>query len=326
MGRVSGSQRGAIVGGIWLVGLGTAFLVQQTLDLGWDRAWPLFVIVAGAGSGASALVGLAGRRRSAWTIAWALLVPAIVTTIGVLLFVDLAGLADIDAVGFIGRWWPVALILIGLLVLLGAVMPRERGVEERLSVPSGGASSGEVVIKFGAGRLEIGPGRPGMLVDGTFEGGVLRRDVGPGRVELEADMAAIWPWPGQGLLWRVGLAPDLPMVLRVEGGASSGVLELGDLLVTSLVVKTGASDTRISLPRRVERCSVRVEAGAAQVTIEVPAGVAARIRSQVGLGSTSVDEARFPRTAGGWESPDFGTAAARVEIDAQGGLGTVRVR
>jgi hypothetical protein len=53
--------------------------------------------------------------------------------------------------------------------------------------------------------------------------------------------------------------------------------------------------------------------------------VAARIRSQVGLGSTSVDTVRFPRTPDGWESADFATADRRAEIRVAGGVGSVRI-
>jgi hypothetical protein len=319
------TQKGAIIGGTWLIGLGLVFLVQQAMDLAWGEAWPLFVVLAGVGTGVSSLVGLSGRRIGPWMIVWALLVPLITTAVGVLLFLDLAGLAGIDAFGFLSRWWPLLLIAIGVLVLVGAVLPRQRGVEDRISLPTAGLSAGEVVLKFGAGELEVGRGSPGTLVDGTFEGGVIRRDVGPGRVELETDVAQIWPWFGDRIHWRVGLAPDLPITLRLEGGASKSVLDLADTLVTSLTVKTGASSTRIVLPRAVEHCAVRIEAGAAQVSVEVPAGVAARIRSQMGLGSSVIDEARFPKTGDGWASPDYDSAANRAEISIQGGVGSVRV-
>lgn len=319
-------QRGSLIGGIWLVSVGAVFLVQQAMDLPWSQAWPLFLVMAGVGTGASALVGLAGRRIGTWSVIWALVWPAIMIAVGALLFVDLAGLADVDALDLLLRWWPAMLIVIGVLILIGAVWPRGRGVEERVSIPTGGVSSGEVTLKFGAGRLEVGRGVPGTLVDGTFEGGVLRRDLGPGRVELEADVTRVFPWMGDTLHWQVGLAPDLPLALRLEGGASRSILELADLQVTSLVVKTGASDTRIVLPASVAECDARIEAGAAQVSIEVPAGVAARIRSQMGLGSTNVDEGRFPRTADGWASPDYEGAANRAEIRIQGGVGSVRVR
>ncbi|MGH2446527.1 MAG: hypothetical protein ACRDGD_10905, partial [Candidatus Limnocylindria bacterium] len=205
---MSGAQRGAVIGGIWLIGLGLVFMVQQVMEIPWARAWPLFVILAGIGIGASAVVGLAGRRIGPWTIVSALIWPLIVIGVGVLFLADLAGWAEIDAFGLLSRWWPLLLIGLGVIVLIGAVWPRGRGVEDQLSISAEGLASGEVVLKFGAGRLDVGRGTPGVLVEGTFEGGVRRRDLGPGRVELEADITQVLPWMGQRLHWRVGLGPD----------------------------------------------------------------------------------------------------------------------
>ena len=43
------------------------------------------------------------------------------------------------------------------------------------------------------------------------------------------------------------------------------------------------------------------------------------------LGTTTVNETRFPRTADGFASPDYATAVNRVELDLEGGVGTVRI-
>lgn len=69
-----------------------------------------------------------------------------------------------------------------------------------------------------------------------------------------------------------------------------------------------------------------VNAGAASVDITVPAGVAARVRGMMGVGSLDVDQRRFPRRNGMDESPDFETAENRVELAVEGGVGSVRVR
>ncbi len=314
-----------VTGGVWLIGLGVVFLVHQALHLEWSETWPLFLVLAGIGTATGSLMAMAGRRIGPWTIVWALLVPAIMVAIGLFLFVELAGLADVDAFGFISRWWPQILIAVGVLILIGAVLPRQRGVEEHLELPATGLTSGEVVLKFGAGELDVGVGTAGMLVTGDLAGGAIRRDLGPGRIELETDYVQVFPWFGERMHWRIGLAPDLPISLRLEGGASRATLDLAGTRVTSLTVKTGASSTRIILPREVDQCDVRIEAGAAQVTVEVPTGVAARIRSTMGLGSSTIDEARFPRSGDTWTSPDFGTAPHRADISISGGVGSVRV-
>src|SRR5262249_42016470 len=118
---------------------------------------------------------------------------------------------------------------------------------------------------------------------------------------------------------------DVPLALRLDTGAANAQLDLLDLLVKSIELHTGASETRIRLPRAAGLTTVRAESGAASLTIEVPEGVAARIRSPMGLGRGVVDERRFPRSASGFESPDYGTAANKADVDISGGVGSVRV-
>ena len=161
---------------------------------------------------------------------------------------------------------------------------------------------------------------------GEFRGGVIRRSLAPGRVELEQEE---WHWPwgrDEWPRWQVGLTGAVPMDLQVEGGASKTVLDLCELRVRTLAIKTGASETRVTLPRAAGLTRVRSESGAAAVFFDIPTGVAARIRTKMGLGGSDIDTALFPRVGDGWESPDFATATNRVEIEAQGGLGAVTVR
>ena len=91
-------------------------------------------------------------------------------------------------------------------------------------------------------------------------------------------------------------------------------------------METGASSTRLTLPAHAGWTRARVASGAASVEIAVPAGVAARINGQVAVGSLNVDQQRFPRRNGGYESPDFETATHRVELSIEGGVGATVVR
>jgi len=233
-----------------------------------------------------------------------------------------------DAGEFIGKAWPLLLIVVGAVLLLGAVTNRpRRGAVERWSTDLGGLQRASVRIEFGAGSLFVGPGPAGKLVDGTFEGGV-RADVRDAEVRLRHDMdSGGWWWPfagGRTREWRVGLATGIPVSLRVDGSASRNELDLAELTVPDLDVRTGASESRIRLPRSgVTRA--RVDAGAASVRIVVPDGVAARVRGRLGFGSVHVDTRRFPEAAGGWASPDLESAANRAEIEISGGVGSLRV-
>lgn len=325
------AQAGVAMGGVWLIGLGIIFLIQQLLDIPWSRAWPLFLI----------LVGIALAIR--WALGWGprsmgaplggLLGPVILIGLGVVFLLQFSGLWDIS----FSQLWPIALVVIGVLLLLGAVVPGSRpraGVArtasgtDHLALDLEGVTDAEVRLRFGAGELRLGAGSPDKLVEGDFEGGVAANRPMPGRVELQPDTdSGRWPWGGEKLDWRIGLSPSPVLDLRFEGGASRSALDLRELRVRRLDVKTGASQTTVWLPAGGGVTSVSADAGAAQLIFHVPQGVAASIRSQMVVGATDVDQSRFPPSGSGrFESPGYASAANRVEIDVRGGMGNVTIR
>ncbi|MEX2547803.1 MAG: hypothetical protein WD830_08445 [Chloroflexota bacterium] len=195
---------------------------------------------------------------------------------------------------------------------------------ETLAIPLGDLEAWEVRLGFGGGELTIGPAEPGMLVAGHFEGGVIQKSPASGKLELEPVDPGRAVLSGCRLRWDVGLTAEIPVDLRLDTGGNRSTIDLSALRIRRLELHTGASETHLRLPI-AGQTSVRVECGFAQVAVEVPRGVAARIRGKVALGSTKVDETRFPASAGGWASPDYETAPNRVDIEVSGGFGSVLV-
>jgi hypothetical protein len=197
---VTGDRRGAIVAGTWLVGLGLVFLIRELLSLDWSEAWPLFVILAGiAGFITTAVNGTHGSGL--WAYTW----PVLTTIVGALFLAGTTGYLGRAPLDVLAEWWPVLLVGLGVWLLIGAFFPRRRGPEEHLVVPLDGVGEGQVKIQFGAGTLMTGPAATGNLVDGSFEGGVVRKDRGPGRVELQQDTDYGMPWLDKRSDWSVGL-------------------------------------------------------------------------------------------------------------------------
>ena len=314
------ARRGSLIAATWLIGLGIVFLVREATGLSWAEAWPLFVILGGVGAFVSTAVrrgsGIAGVWAFTWPVAWAI--------VGVLLLLSTTGNLGAAPGDLIAEWWPWAAIALGIWFLIGAVVPR-RGLTETLVLPIGSATEASIRIQFGAGELTTRAATSGNLVDGEFVGGVWHRLDGPGRLELRQDTTNGMPWFERRFAWTVGLTPDVPLDLRVDAGATRTLLDLRDLKLRSLELHTGASGSRVQLPRAAGATTVRAEAGAAELVLEIPTGVAARIRTRMVLGSTQIDEARFPATEGGHESPDYATAPNRVDIDVQGGVGSLKV-
>jgi hypothetical protein len=320
-GRGGTANRGSLVAATWLIGLGIVFLVQRAADLSWRQAWPMFVILAGV----AALVTKAFGWRPGVAGIWELTLPVITIVVGSLLLASTTGSLGSDPGRLIADLWPWLLVGLGVWYLIGAVIPGGGPLQETLAIALDSASEAAVRIKFGAGELTVARGADGNLVDGRYEGGVRSLSHGPGRVELEQDITYGVPWVDRRSRWEVGVNGDVPLDLRFDIGATKTVIDARDLHLRSLELHTGASDTRVLLPRAAGVTTVRAEAGAASVVFEVPAGVAARIRSRMALGSSQIDQARFPAVGGGYESPDYATAPNRVDIDVQGGVGSVKV-
>lgn len=313
------TRTGTIVTATWLIGIGVVFLVQQTLALDWGDAWPLFVILVGVASLVSELAWGWRGAATIWTLTW----PLLLIALGVLFLLSTTGVLGIGLGDLAGRGWPLLLVILGAWFLIGAVWPGS-APQEQLRLPLDGAAAADVHIRFGAGELSVQAGTPGNLVDGEFRGGVTHRNRGTGAVDLESDSWA-FGWFHRDQRWRVGLTTEVPLDLRLDFGAARAEIDLIEHRLRTLRIATGASQTRVRLPSSAGETRVSAEAGAAELVFEVPAGVAAQVRSRMALGSTSVDEARFPRQGDRWASPDYATAPNRVEIDVQGGVGSVRV-
>ena len=230
-------------------------------------------------------------------------------------------------------FWPLLIILLGVWILLGVVLRRQPQTEVG-RVALEGASRGHVRIKHGAGSLRIGAGdAPGMLFEGEFSGGV---DVNTRhnadlleatlRVPQQQWLTPFWWGPGTSLDWDMRLTKEIPLQVDLDTGANEARVDLSDLLVTELNLKSGASSTEITLPATAGFTQARVNTGAASVRINVAQGVALRMRAIAGLGSVNVDRQRFQRHEGYYLSSDYDVAENKIELYIETGVGSVDVR
>ena len=199
------------------------------------------------------------------------------------------------------------------------------------------AQQASITIKHGAGRLKIdASAEEGKLVSGTFANGLDARvrkvDTGLDVVlqpHRQAFPDVMFPgnWlSGRGLSWDCGFTKEIPLNLVFETGAGEAKLDLTDLMVKELVLKTGASSTEVKLPAQAGTTYFKVEAGAASLVIDIPEGVAARIEADAGLASVTVDQNRFPKQGGFYQSEDFEDAKNKVDIRIETGMASIDIR
>jgi hypothetical protein len=186
-----------------------------------------------------------------------------------------------------------------------------------------GEKSLNVHLEYGAGRLQVQPATGDLLY--RFE---MRYDQDQFRPVAEYDRASgslrlgmdgrdhhNGSSHGRGGNATVGLNPNVPVDLDLQFGAGEADIDLGGLSLQRMKLSTGASDTRVTFasPNRIAADEVRMEAGAAQLSV-------------TGLGNTHA--ARFTLEGGvGDATLDFGGAWTRdATARLQMGMGSLTLR
>jgi hypothetical protein len=285
-----------------LIALGTVFLLNNLGVLDWGvwslilRLWPVLLI----GIGLDLLVG----RRSVWG---SLLV--VLVMLGILA----------------GAIWYYGVQPAGGRLLEG----------ERLCQPLQGAQQADVTIEFGAGSLtmEALEASSQNLVEGTarlWRGERVAEDFSVQQGVAEYRLRTVGfepliifgPWD-EGHNWDLAFNASVPIELTARMGVGQATLDLSDLSLEGLDVGLGVGQANITLPSEGV-WSVSIRTGVGETIVRIPQGVAARIHARGGLVSISVDAA-YPRQGEVYVSPDYETAENRVEVEVNGGIGSIRV-
>lgn len=263
------------------------------------------------------------------------------TGCGVFLIVTGGILALVSAGVIQADIWAVALsaffIGVGAMAIWAAMRRDGAPLRTEFNVSRGGASEARVVVRYGAGRLRVGPGAaPENLAEvrGNISGNRRVDSADGGRrieavlsVDVLSDGIPPWNWGSrQPPEWDVRLAKDLPLDLEIDAGACETRLDLTDLKVRTFRLQSGASDTEVRMPAAAGHVRSSIRVGAAAVRIVLPPGIGGRIVTQSGLGEVRVDRSRFQPVLGGHETPDYATAENRVEIEVVLGAASVDVR
>jgi LiaI-LiaF-like transmembrane region len=134
--------------------------------------------------------------------------------------------------------WPLLVIAAGAW-LIWAALNRPGKIEvQEASIPLGDAARAHVSVHHGAGRLMIASGTPsGQLASGHFGGGVDYRadragdllDVRMHIPDQGSRWANPWSWNSSGLDWSIGLSSEVPLELELETGAGTIEADLSSL-------------------------------------------------------------------------------------------------
>ncbi len=303
-------RRPSLVGPLILITAGLLFLLANLGMLPysfWEigaRFWPLILILVGVDL-------IIGRHSIVGSL--------IVVVLWIVLLGGIFFLSMNPAIGLL----PTATLL-----------PAATGVSDTLSQPLDDLKSATVVLNIGTARTNVHAlnSDTSNLLQGTFQHAQGTRVVktydavgSAGRLALSEEGVNFFLGGTSTSTWDVGLYPQVPLALQINGGVGRATLDLTDLQVTSLSVDSGVGTVDVTTPKS-GIATVSLNGGVGSATVKIPQGVSARIRVSAGLGGINVDTARFPKFGDLYQSADYASASSKVDIQVDGGLGSIRIQ
>lgn len=256
------------------------------------------------------------------------------------------------------RFWPLLLVLWGALLLTGrgsgaggcllgilvfllffggifnVYLPGTQGPDTQLqvaefTVPADSEvedmrlellqSAGEVTLSSHSGSDFIQAslvGAPQPKLDSALSGNSLH-------VSIE-DESYSWTVGNRVSRWDVQVAENISTEISLRTGAGRADLNLSQLHINRLDVKSGAGDLTVTLGEVDSQ--VNVEGGAGSITFYVPDNIGVRLETS-GLLNVSGDSVNMVSLGkSNYESKDLQDKDAVVDIDVKTGVGSITLR
>jgi len=159
---------------------------------------------------------------------------------------------------------------------VGEVQNESRTIE-REDASDADVAEVRVDIKMGAGELNIDGGAASLLeADFTYNVAEWEPQIKYNVEDERGRLTIRQPNTDQLSLrgdiryeWDLAFDEDIPLDIRIEYGAGSGDLNLGDLNVTQLDVKLGAGDMNVDLNGNASLTRLELDMGAGDLTVDL---------------------------------------------------------
>ena len=321
--------------------------------------------------------------------------PVILIGIGVFLLLGNLGVLPEYTLWTLVRLWPLILVIIGLDILIGRRSPLigaaigigavalavvlvftaptlgivptgETLITERFTENIGDATSAEITLNLSIGRTTISALKDSKYlfdaelthfgeIDFDVEG-VTHKRLNLKQHSARFDLSDFSWFDTEDLKWDIGLSPDVPLSLYINGSVGQSLLDLRRLLIEDVKVKGDVGDTTINLPAMNTTYNVTIDGGVGKFsvtleedtalnltidgdvgdfTIDLPSDSAVRVEAEVDIGDLHIDsrldkisaeEDDFISESGIWETPGFASADTKIIIVFNGGIGSLHVK
>ena len=192
------------------------------------------------------------------------------------------------------------------------------------AAPLGPSAEARMVAELAHSEVTIVSGSDaGTLCQATFEGPLPEVRASDGVLEVRYKRRLDW----RGRSAWLGLSSEIPWSLDLSGGFSSVSADLQASALQSMDLSGGVDRMRLRLPVPQGIVQVRIRGSSADVTMMLPAGVAARLSLSGGARQVRFIGQAMHLVHGSlrMETRDSGDARDRYEIEMSGGVRDLNV-
>jgi hypothetical protein len=202
-------------------------------------------------------------------------------------------------------------------------------IHESRTVERDAATQVQATVQLGAGDLRISGGATNLLeADFAYNIPAWRPELDY-TVSTGTGSLTVRQPEGQGKhhgrnarqRWELRFADDLPLALRVQAGAVTGTLTVGDLTLTELQIETGAGTLTLDLTGVRQPFSVQIKGGVVNATIVLPAALGAKATMKAPVATVNAPGLR--RVGGAYTNAAYDPNAPAVTVTISGGVATV---
>jgi hypothetical protein len=276
--------------------------------------------------------------------------------VGVIWFLVNTGLLESVSAREMLRFWPLLLVLWGLIIILGksdgtpgclvpliiillvfggfisVFVPTYRTAPENSypvrveSVPGTDALALDIIHY--AGEFTLSSHSGSTYLEGNIrstERPEVKHSASSGKAEISIhEPSGQWPYRNRFSHWSLTLPEQLPAEVVFRTGAAQAEFDLSRLHVTELRIQMGAGELTIKLGSNDTRISI--DGGAGSINFLVPEDTGVRLTTTGGLLSVEGENARvFSVGERRYESRDMADKEAVAEIKITAGAGSVKL-
>lgn len=280
--------------------------------------------------------------------------------IGAMLLLANMGLLDMSVWALVFQYWPVLLIIAGVVILLGGGF-RWFLALLLIFVIVAGTFGGPVVWGWATGPLtsetytadaalditrlefDVRMDAPSLRVLDPVERAyhlvlgyraanepVLDFDVtgSSGRLSLrQTATSRVFILGGMGSRQNLafGFAAGMPLDLHFALGATNADLDLRQYAVEKLDLEVGAGNVDLKLGQPQGTMAVTIKTGAGNLEVSVPAGVGLRVVADVGVGAKQFSNTGLTQSGNVWQDDVYAGSVDRIDLRLTAGVGRLAI-